>query len=189
MTCIVGLVENGTVYLGGDSAGVNGSLHLTVRADPKVFRNGPCLIGYTSSFRMGQLLRYKLEPPLCAPATDPLEYLATSFVDAVRGTLKAGGMASKENDVEQGGAFLVGYRGRLFTIHEDYQVGESTVPYAAVGCGAPYALGALFAAPPTVTPDVRLRVALEAAEQFSAGVRRPFVFEALPALAVPSEES
>ena len=38
MTCIVGLVHEGVVYIGGDSAGVAG-LSLTVRADEKVFRN------------------------------------------------------------------------------------------------------------------------------------------------------
>ena len=35
MTCIVGLVHEGVVYIGGDSAGVGG-LSLTVRADEKV---------------------------------------------------------------------------------------------------------------------------------------------------------
>lgn len=40
MTCIVGVVEGHTVWMGGDSAGVGGYA-LTVRADQKVFRNGP----------------------------------------------------------------------------------------------------------------------------------------------------
>ena len=39
MTCIVGLVHEGVVYIGGDSAGVGG-MSLTVRADEKVFQNG-----------------------------------------------------------------------------------------------------------------------------------------------------
>ena len=62
MTCIVGLVHEGVVYIGGDSAGVAG-LSLVVRADEKVLRNGDFLMGFTTSFRMGQLLRYKLDPP------------------------------------------------------------------------------------------------------------------------------
>ena len=42
MTAIVGLVDNGHVYMGGDSAAVNTySLSLRVRADTKVFHNGP----------------------------------------------------------------------------------------------------------------------------------------------------
>jgi hypothetical protein len=51
MTCIVGLVDGGRVWLGGDSAGVSG-WDLTVRADRKVFRNGPYVMGFTTSFRM-----------------------------------------------------------------------------------------------------------------------------------------
>lgn len=62
MTCIVGLVDQGNVWIGGDSAGVGG-YDLMLRADQKVFRNGDFLMGFTSSFRMGQLLRYKLSPP------------------------------------------------------------------------------------------------------------------------------
>jgi hypothetical protein len=38
MTCIVGLVDKGDVYIGGDSAGVAG-LSLSIRADEKVFGN------------------------------------------------------------------------------------------------------------------------------------------------------
>ena len=41
MTCIVGLVHEGVVYIGGDSAGVGG-MSLTVRADEKVLNSqGP----------------------------------------------------------------------------------------------------------------------------------------------------
>lgn len=62
MTCIVGVTHKGRVYMGGDSAGVSG-LDLTVRKDQKVFRNGEFAIGFTSSFRMGQILQYVFFPP------------------------------------------------------------------------------------------------------------------------------
>jgi hypothetical protein len=52
VTAIVGLVHEGTVYIGGDSAGVSG-YSMTVRADAKVFTVGPYLLGFTTSFRMG----------------------------------------------------------------------------------------------------------------------------------------
>ncbi len=63
MTCIVGVVKDGVVYIGGDSAGVSG-LRLIKRKDSKVFKRKGFIIGYTSSFRMGQLLRFKLDPPI-----------------------------------------------------------------------------------------------------------------------------
>lgn len=52
MTCIVGIVDNGKVYMGADSLGVGG-LSKRVRKDPKLFRVGEFVFGYTSSFRMG----------------------------------------------------------------------------------------------------------------------------------------
>jgi ATP-dependent protease HslVU (ClpYQ) peptidase subunit len=174
MTAIVGLVHGGVVHIGGDSAGVDG-WSLTIRADAKVFRNGPYVMGFSGSFRMGQLLRYALAPPEPDGELEP--FMATTFIDAVRKCLKEGGWASKENEREEGGVFLVGVHGRLFCVCNDYQVGEAADGYAAVGCGDDLALGALYAtARSRMAPQKRLRLALEAAERFSSGVRGPYAF-------------
>lgn len=172
MTCIVGLIDGGKVYLGGDSAGVSG-YHLVTRKDPKVFRVGDFVIGFTSSFRMGQLLAHAFTPPKRHEDTDVYAYMVTSFVDAVRDCLKAGGYARKESETEAGGTFLVGYAGRLFEISDDYQVGEALADYAACGCGREVALGSLFSTKGQKPKD-RILTALEAAEALSAGVRGPF---------------
>jgi hypothetical protein len=174
MTCIVGLVHDGKVYVGGDSAGVGG-YDLTVRADKKVFRNGEFVMGFTSSFRMGNLLQHALTPPRWHPDDDVHKYMVTDFVDAVRTCLKKGGYATKESEAEVGGTFLVGYAGRLFTIHGDYQVGEGLDGYAACGCGDTIALGSLYTS--KGNPRSRVLTALAAAERFSAGVRAPFHIE------------
>ena len=173
MTCIVGLVHEAVVYIGGDSAGVAG-LSLVVRADEKVFRNGDFLMGFTTSFRMGQLLRYKLYPPRRHPDDRVVKYMVVDFIDAVRECLKAGGYASKEKETEQGGTFLVGYSGHLFTVDSDYQVGIPEDGFAAVGSGEDIARGALFATQGQATPRDRVLTALRAAERFNAGVRGPF---------------
>lgn len=173
MTCIVGVVgPDGVVYIGGDSAGVGG-YDLTVRADEKVFRNGPFAMGFTDSFRMGQLLRYSFVPPEHHPSVDADRYMVTTFIDAVRKCLSAGGYACKKDDVESGGTFLVGYRGRLYQIESDYQVGRNSANYDAVGCGSQIALGSLYATAKQ-PPLKRIRTALHVAERFSAGVRAPF---------------
>lgn len=177
MTCIVGFVEGDTVWMGGDSAGVGG-YSLTVRADGKVFRNGPMLFGFTSSFRMGQLLRYALTVPDHDPRVDVDKYLATTFVDAVRECLKTHGFARKEHETETGGTFLVAYKGQLFCIEDDYQVGRPADGFYAVGCAHDVAKGALFASGHLTGRD-RVAVALHAAERFSAGVRAPFHIEQL----------
>lgn len=177
MTCIVGLVDGNKVYMGGDSAGVSG-WNLCVRSDAKVFRNGPMVFGFTTSFRMGQLLRYALEVPVRHDDVDVEKYMVTSFVDAVRNCLKSNGWASKSNEHEQGGTFLVGYEGRLFRIEDDYQVGIPSDGFDACGCGEAFAVGVLCATSNMPARD-RVLLALQTAERRSAGVRAPFHVEVL----------
>lgn len=181
MTCIVGVVgRDGSVLIGGDScAGDNHSYSIDTLKDPKVFRSGEFVIGYTTSFRMGDLLRYKFEPPKLYAETEISAYMRTSFIDEVRKTLKDGGFAQKEKDRESGGCFLVGIKGRLFRIDDDYQVGEPADGMGAVGCGAQAARGALFALGDTAAenPQVAVLTALRAAEACYAYVRAPFHLE------------
>lgn len=174
MTCIVAVEHNGVIYMGGDSAGVGG-LSLTVRDDKKVFKNGEMVFGFTSSFRMGQLLEFKLDLPYHKPKISDYKYMVTEFIDAVRSCLKDGGYARNTSGEESGGTFLVGYRGTVYRIDGDFQVGMPTDPYSAVGCGDDLALGSLYSTRARETdPMQRVMEALEAAERFSAGVRRPF---------------
>lgn len=176
MTCIVAIKKDGAVYMGADSAAVGG-LSLTVRADPKIYKNGDYIFGFTSSFRMGQLLGHAFVPPFPYKHLGLTieKFMSTVFVDAVRKCLKDGGYARKDNETESGGLFLVGFEGRIFRIDSDYQVGESSHDFESVGCGSDIALGALWALHEDVPPSARIRVALAAAEQFSAGVRGPFL--------------
>ena len=178
MTCIVGLVENGTVYIGGDSASVRtGQLSLVVRNDRKVFRNGDFVMGFTSSFRMGQLLAFNFNPPKRRVGIDVMAYMVTDFIDAARARMKDGGFARVKENTEEGGTFLVGYSGRLFHISDDFQVGESSHGFDACGCGDLIALGSLRSTRTWTDPGARVKEALECAETFSAGVRAPFFFE------------
>lgn len=177
MTCIVGLVDCGAVWIGGDSAGVDG-WDLLVLADEKVFARGEFLIGFTTSFRMGQLLKHRLKVPKRRSGQDERDFMATAFVDAVRKCLKGGGWAEEDKKRETGGCFLVGYNGRLFQVNGDYSVLETADGLNAVGCGGQLALGALHATRGKPAHR-RLEFALEAAERWNAGVRRPFVIKKL----------
>ncbi|GAA4439448.1 hypothetical protein [Phytohabitans houttuyneae] len=174
MTVIAGLVDNGTVLLGGDSAGVGG-YQMTVRRDAKTFVNGPYVFGFCGSFRMGQLLRHAFTPPVPPSDVDLERFMCTTWIDAVRQALKDGGYARIDDGQESGGTFLVGVRGRLFEVHGDYQVGEALDGYSAVGCGDDVALGVLYAtAGSDMVGEDRIVLALRAAERHSAGVRGPF---------------
>lgn len=170
MTCIVGVAEGESVMIGGDSAGVSG-WDLTVRADTKVFRVGPYVMGFTTSFRMGQLLRYSFRPPE-PDAWDVDAFMATAFVNEVRQCLKDGGYARAKDGGEHGGTFLVGYKGLLYAIEDDYQIARSQDGYMAVGSGRDYALGSLHST--GGPPHVRVQRALEAAAHHCAAVAAPF---------------
>lgn len=183
MTCIVGLVdpENGNrVYIGGDSAGCSPGI-ISLRKDPKVFRNGPFLMGYAGSYRMGQLLRYSFNPPERASRRDVYQYMITDWVDEVRKTLKDGGEAKVEDNVEEtSGQALIAYRNRLFMLDEDFQVAEHITPYVSIGVGSEIALGSLHTTDKfKIDPEAKVRLALEAAAFISDGVRAPFIIERL----------
>lgn len=177
MTCVVGLEHEGRVWIGGDSAAIESEvLSLRVRGDPKVFLVQRMLFGFTRSFRMGQLLRFSLIIPAQPAKSDDYRYLCTDFINAVRECLKNGGFAqTSEEGAEQGGNFLIGYRGRLYNIDGDYQVGIPQIGFDACGCGGDYALGSLFSTQKTkLDPRKRIMMALTAATYFSAAVSPPF---------------
>jgi ATP-dependent protease HslVU (ClpYQ) peptidase subunit len=174
MTCIVGLVHEGKVLIGGDSAGVGG-LDIQNRKDVKVFTNGDFAMGCTTSFRMIQLLQYKLSPPKRHPDVDVMRFMVTDFVEEVRKLFRDGGFTTKDKEAENGGTFLVGHAGRLFRVDSDFQVGERADGFDSCGCGESYALGSL-ACTEGMLPRERVERALVVAARFSAGVRGPFHF-------------
>lgn len=184
MTCIVGLKSNGSVMLGGDSLAVGG-LSVTKRKDSKVFRlNKDFIVGFTSSFRMGQIIEYELKALSFQEilkeypnSPDPVfRYLVVDFVAKLISRFAESGFLQKNNEVASGGTFLVGIRDRLFCIQSDFQVEESLHDYNAVGCGSDLALGSLFTTEQVgvLSTDFRLNLALQAASEFSGGVGAPF---------------
>lgn len=193
MTCIVAMADGQHVVMGGDSAGVDGK-NLYLRADAKVFRKDEYLIGFTTSFRMGQILRYETALPKLPELEGTIDpaflerFFVTSFIPAVRRSFEDHGFAKtarftasdkpgmSEDGQMVGGTFLVGVAGQIFEIRSDYQLGRPVTPYSAVGAGAMVALGALKALENVEGLSLRDRVtqALETAEAYSAGVRGPF---------------
>jgi len=172
MTCVAGIVSNGVIHLAGDSACVTG-IDITIRKDKKVFENGEFVIGFSGSFRMGQILKYDFIPPKIKDS-DLMSYMVRMFVPAVLKCFNDKGVNYQESD----GCFLVGVRGCLFSIDSEFQIGENLCGYAAIGCGESYAYGSLFTSSEdhTLNPEWRLQKALEAAAEFSGGVCAPFNF-------------
>ena len=209
MTCIVGLTHEKKVYMGCDSWG--GSTYGECRREPKVFQNGEYLIGYTSSFRMGQILQYNWHPPIRMKTYDvstektiPLTWegpehdmgwMVGPVIDSIRLVLKERGFTTVKDNVETGGEFLIGYRSKLFHVHSDFQVYECIQDYDAIGCGEYHAKGCLLASlrlsrglSEKIYADDHIKLALEAAQTFSSGVRSPWHIRTLEILEVKEHD-
>lgn len=152
MTCIVGMLKDGLVHMAGDHIGTDG-YDVEVQRRSKVFRNGDFVIGYTSSFRMGQLLEHVWEPPKKPrECKDTLEYMVKYVVPSLiklfeenkfmRVVSDSNASANKSvNGQAYGGEFLIGYKSHLFKIQSDFAVLECTRPFDAIGAGEDYAKG------------------------------------------------
>lgn len=171
MTCIVGINRERIIYIGGDSAGANDT-SVDLRADQKVFLlKKRFIIGFTTSFRMGQLLRFSLKVPCQRNGQDDYEFMCTTFINAVRKCFKEGNFGEDR----EGGEFLVGYRGNIYKVESDFQVGRKLDSYDSVGAGQDFALGSLYTTEESgLPPEKRIIFALRAAVKFSRDVREPF---------------
>ncbi len=174
MTCIVGLKENGTVWLGGDSAASRWS-DIIIQKEKKVFKKGNLVFGGCGSGRMANLLQYELSIPEQLSSQDDVQYLCTSFVDAVRACYKKYEVAWMDNGITRGSEFLVGYKGELYGVYSNYDVIQSVHSYNACGCGGNYALGAMHATENMgLKPEARIKIALKGAALHSSAVAPPF---------------
>jgi ATP-dependent protease HslVU (ClpYQ) peptidase subunit len=184
MTCIVALVHENKVLLGGDaSASDDKSGLIFQRHDPKVFKVGQFGIGFVDSFRMGQILQYNWTPPVYKPTAGYKnldKFMRTKFVESVKEAFQEHGYgkfgSSAPEDGDEGGVFIITVQGsgRIFVMDTDYHIGEADVPYMAEGSGQQLALGSLYSTGLIKTPRKRVRMALEAAAKFNMAVRGPF---------------
>ena len=181
MTCIVALEHEGKVWMGGDAA-ASCNNDIVRRVNPKVFIKGDFLIGYSGSFRIGQLLQYSFTPVKPAHKQSDMEYMVVSFIDSLREMLKYKGALMKEDEGDaQDSEFIVGYRGKIYVVESDFHLGTPLNPYAASGSGAPYALGALYALSKVnnISPQKKVEKALRASAEYCTGVCAPFTILAL----------
>lgn len=121
-----------------------GSWGKVCRTDPKIYRNGGFVIGFTTSYRMGQLLGLVMTPPEPRGAAD-LGFMVREFVPAARKALSEGGFERVDNGRAEAGNFLVAHGASLFEVDTDWQVAEPANGIAAVGHGFAYAMGAMLA--------------------------------------------
>ncbi len=173
MTCLLGIVEGNTMYLGADSVGANDH-YKEVRRDSKIFRKRDMLIACTHSFRMRDIIRYDFELPEHSEGMSVEKYMVTIFINKLREKLKECGHIKKDNDGDAGCGLLIAYRGKILKIENDFQVGQSKDDYDAYGSGTYCALCSLFTSSYyDIKPEERMRLAFESCRRFVKGCCAP----------------
>lgn len=168
MTCIVGLVEDGKIYMGADR-GMSDKRFIASSLTPKIRKIGPILIGYSASRGTGQLAHFVNYPK---PDFNNVErWVRMDMCKA----LQEASEAYKVDISAEGIAadFLVGVGGKLFEVTTtDWSVTEYEA--IATGSGYSYALGALHATSSyDISPRDRVKIALDAAIKYSPSCQSP----------------
>mgnify|MGYP001006427156 FL=1 len=126
MTCIVGVVGNNGVVLAADSLGSGGnnkqeyltskliSLEVGEQVSDLNYQTLGIAVGYTSSFRMGDLLKHRFVPPVLKSDTDLERYMVAEFIPAVIKCFDENHYTTTDKGAKEGGNFLVAIKGRLF---------------------------------------------------------------------------
>lgn len=185
MTCIVGIRQGSSVWIGGDSASSDGNT-LATPDTAKVFARGDYLFGITGSWRVGQLLAHGLDEDGNGPPVVPLfpsiharedaadAFLVTQFGPWFRKMLEHNGAHRKDAErYWSDGSFLMAVGGLLYAV--DGQLGMLRHTFYATGTGGQVALGSLYTSEQLRLPaDVRVKHALDAASFLTPFVHPPF---------------
>lgn len=131
MTCIIGMCLGGSVYVAADRMASNGFTKFLVDR-PKVFRKGDFVIGYTTSFKMGQLLEFEWNPPARLVSDTDEEFIYCKVVKSFEMLFKSLDHGSKSGSHYETGEFLFAYQGKLYKHHPQGFITSSE----AMACGA-----------------------------------------------------
>ena len=184
MTCIVAIRDEKTkkTYMAGDSAGFDPWGRKLYRKDKKIFKiktimGQEIMMGFTTSYRMGQILQYSFKPsnyPVLAKPGEIMDYMVNHFINGIRDCFKHNGFGEHtDSKTNEGGIFLVAIKDRLFMIESDFQVAEVESEYASCGCGEDFANAALLTMEKLnskLQPKEKLELALEVAKFYHSWI-------------------
>lgn len=158
MTCIIAHTNGTSSFIAGDKLGSNGFTK-SVQAEPKVFEKEfikhnedgltrtkeVMALGYTTSFRMGQLLNYNLNLPEQVAGETFAQYLVLKVIPIIRQMFKEEwGSRDASQDVG-GGQFIILHNHTIYEVQEDFSVLQPKTQITAVGSGTYHAIAAMAA--------------------------------------------
>jgi len=183
LTCIVGLIDEDYVYIGGDRLATDGSGHKYKMCEEKVWSKGSKMIfGCAGDLRELQLLEYGTAIPPLKEGQLIEEYIVLDLVNSFKQSLHEGGALEDIDNVEKiGSMLLMGFDGRLFNFDPRFAFTEHNDGFMAVGSGRSYALGSLYSTQNSDTSsEDRIKLALECAEHYNAYVEGEYDIVKIP---------
>lgn len=153
MTCIVGIEFDQGVLIAGDKQGTEGNMRQDfvnsklIMLPPASEQGASAIAGYSSSYRMGQILENFVRMPDQPEGMSDISYLVSLFIPKVISAYKDNGSSldpSGEYVESRSGYFILGYKGRVYSIGSNYSVLSPRLGYCAEGSGEQVALGNLF---------------------------------------------
>lgn len=158
MTCIIAYTDGKQSFIAGDKLGSNGFTK-SIQTEPKVFEKEFIKIdetglnrtkevmamGYTSSFRMGQLLTYNLELPEQKGNQSFSQYLVLEVIPRIRSLFKEEWGARDTSQDVGGGQFIILHNHTIYEVQGDFSVLQPKTQITAVGSGTYHAIAAMQA--------------------------------------------
>ena len=168
MTCIAGLIDGESVYVGSDSESTWG--YVRHNCGSKVIRHGDALIAWTGKAAVSEAIKHRLTVP-DVPEGGPERWLMVTLPDKIREVLKAAELwDTNEGHVRGGGALIAAWRGHLVSCDSYLAAYPATRGYVAHGSGGEVAMGALYATEGAGDAKKRLKTAIKASTMWSVGV-------------------
>jgi hypothetical protein len=163
VTCIVGLVEDNTIYIGGDRS-ASDDVSIVSMKTPKVYIRDEWIYGYAGTIGIGQLMNY-IDLP--SPEGDIEKLIRLDICEKLKSIID-----SHARDVEnEDTGFLIGAKGRLFEFNiSDWGVIE--IDQTSIGSGSQIALGSLYTSIDN-NPIDRIGLAIGSAITYSPSCQGP----------------
>lgn len=163
MTCIVGIADQGRVYIGADRGVSDGASIVSIK-NPKVEIRNNWIYAYAGSIGIGQLLSFI---NIQSEVDDPYTYIRLDIVEMLKKAMESFSSSPEECDT----SWLIGKNGRLFELSaQDWGVIE--IDSTSIGSGSSYALGSLYTSVNNHPLD-RIQMALDAAIHYSPDCAQP----------------
>ena len=172
MSTVIGIVQDGKVWMGSDSfATTEDGVKRNMNSVKKIFTNGPYLIGFIGSVRVGQVIMPKFFTP-----PDDIWNFPDELIKQLESKNCLAVNSETQTSVQESNFLIATHDGRLFEILCDFQLNEIT-DYTAIGSGTHFAYGSLYTTRNMKDPRKRMKIALETASFFDTSTGPPFCIE------------